>query len=107
MRDAMLEIAEPGAAIFFLDGNAVQTERAELRPEIARELVGPVDLGGARRDLIRGKIADRLADCIGGFAKIEIEGTSTYWKWPRKCLPQARPETGSRFVAGSNHATER
>src|SRR5450631_3354677 len=50
--DAVLEIAEAGAAIFLLDGDAVQTERADLGPEIPRELIALVDVGGARRDLL-------------------------------------------------------
>ena len=91
--DAMLEITESGAAIFFLDRNAVKTERAKPRPEIARELVGLVDLGCTRRDLIRGKIANRLADRIGGLAKIEIEGTNSIGNG-HESLPQARSETG-------------
>ncbi len=72
-RDAMLEIAEPGAAILLLDGNAVQAERADFRPEIPRELVALVDLGGARRDLVAGEILHGFADGVRGFAEIEIE----------------------------------
>ena len=69
----MLEIAEPGAAIFLLDGNPVQAERADLRPEIARELVALVDFGGARRDLVARKVLHGLADRVRGLAEIEIE----------------------------------
>jgi AcrR family transcriptional regulator len=47
----VLEIAQAGAAVFLLDGDAVQAERADLRPQVHRELVAAVDLGGARRDL--------------------------------------------------------
>ena len=36
-RDAMLEIAEPKPAVFLRRGDAVQAERAHLRPEVARE----------------------------------------------------------------------
>ena len=53
----MLEIAEPRAAEFLLDGDAVQAEIAQLRPEIAREEVAAVDLVGARRDLVGAKAA--------------------------------------------------
>ena len=60
----MLEIAEARAAIFLLDRDAVQAERAELRPEIARELVRAVDLVGARRDLRLGEGGHRLADRV-------------------------------------------
>ena len=69
----MFEIAEPGAAIFLLDGNPVQAERADLRPEVARELIALVDFGGARRDLIAGKIVHGFANRVRGFAEIEIE----------------------------------
>src|SRR5580700_4884760 len=69
----MLEIAEARAAIFLLDGNPVQPERANLRPEVARELVAFVDFGGTRRDLVAGKVLHRLADRIRGLAEIEIE----------------------------------
>src|SRR4051812_33674172 len=72
-RDAMLEITEPAAAIFLLDGDAMQTERADLRPEIARKLVALVDLGGARRNFARRKILHGFADRVRGFAEIEIE----------------------------------
>ena len=72
-RDAMLEIAEPRAAIFLLDGNPVQAEVAEFRPQVARELVALVDLGGARRDLMRREVADGLANRVRGLAEIEIE----------------------------------
>src|SRR5947207_431002 len=51
-RNAVLEIAEPGAAIFLLDGNPVQAERADLGPEIPGELIALVDFGRARRDLV-------------------------------------------------------
>ena len=72
-RDAVLEIAEPGAAIFLLDGNAVQAERADLRPEVAGKLIALVDLGGARRDLVAGEILHGFADRVRGLAEIEIE----------------------------------
>src|SRR3954447_16783112 len=51
-RHAMLEIAKPAAAIFLLDRDAMQPERAELRPEVARKLIGLVDIRGARCDLV-------------------------------------------------------
>ena len=58
-RDAMREIAHSGAAIFFLDRDPVQAERAHLGPQLDREAVGPVDLGGERRDAVLGKAAHR------------------------------------------------
>src|ERR1700735_3527811 len=69
----MLEIAEPRAAIFLLDRNPVQAQRADFRPQIARKLVALVDLGGARRDLVTGEIMHGLANRVRGFAEIEIE----------------------------------
>ncbi len=69
----MLEIAEAGAAIFLLDGDAVQAERADLRPEVARKLIAAVDFGGARRDFVLRKRNTGLADRIRGLAEIEVE----------------------------------
>src|SRR5262249_44921172 len=72
-RDAMLEIAEARAAILLLDGDAVQAERADLRPEVARKFVALVDLGSTWCDLVARKIECGLAQRIRGLAKIEIE----------------------------------
>src|SRR6516225_3112019 len=69
----MLEIAEPGAAILFLDRDSVQAERAEFRPEISGELVGLVDFVGARRNLMAGEVVNGFAQCVRGLAKIEVE----------------------------------
>ena len=71
--DAMLEIAEPGPAILLLDSDAMHPELADLRPQLARKLVAPVDFGGARRDLVARKGMNGLANRIRGFAEIEIE----------------------------------
>ena len=72
-RDAMGEIAEPGAAQFLLDGDAEQPERAELRPQFARKFVRAVDLLGKRRDLVGGEIPHRLAQHFDIAAEAEIE----------------------------------
>ena len=72
-RDAVLEIAEAGPAIFLLDGDAVQAERADLGPEVARKLIAAVDLGGARRDLVLRERMHGLADRIRGLAEVEVE----------------------------------
>ena len=74
-RHAMREIAHPGAAIFFLDRDAVQAERAHLGPQLDREAVGPVDLGGERRDPVLGKAADRCPQHVDLRAEIKIEGS--------------------------------
>ena len=73
LRDDMLEIAEAEPAILLLDGDAVQPELAHLRPQLAREFVGLVDLGGDRRDLVGGEALRRLADRVGHLAEVEIE----------------------------------
>src|SRR5882672_6571554 len=72
-RDAMFEVAEPRPAILLLDRDAVQPEFAKFRPQIARELIGLVDVRGARRDLVACKIVDRVANCVRGLAEIEVE----------------------------------
>src|ERR1700676_2259176 len=72
-RDAVLEIAQPRAAIFFFDGNPVQAERTDFRPEVPRELIALVDRISPRRDLIAGEILHGLADRVRGFAEIEVE----------------------------------
>src|SRR6195952_5952784 len=69
----MLEIAQPRPAIFLLDRNAVQAERADFRPQVAGELIALVDFLGTRRDLVAGKIVHRLAYRVRGFTEIEIE----------------------------------
>ena len=83
----VLEIAEPGAAVFLLDRDAVQAERAQLRPQVARECVAAVDLGGARRDLGRRRSArDGVAHHVGGFAEVEIEaGIAAHRSVSRPC----------------------
>ena len=71
--NAVLEIAEARAAVLLLDRDAVQAERAHLRPQLARERVGLVDLGGNRRDLVGGERAHRVAQLVGRFAEAEVE----------------------------------
>src|SRR5688500_8955891 len=72
-RDALLVIAEPGAARFLLDGYAVQAERADLGPEGSWKLVALVAFGRARRDLLARKGKHGFANGIRGFTEIEIE----------------------------------
>ena len=72
-RHAMGEIAEPRTAELFLDRDAEQPERTELRPQFARKLVRAVDLGGKRRDLVRSEIPHRLAQHFDVAAEAEIE----------------------------------
>ena len=72
-RDAMREVAHSGAAIFFFDGDAVQAERAHLGPQLDGKPVGPVDLGGERRDPVLGKAANRGPQHVDLRAEIKIE----------------------------------
>ena len=73
LRDDMLEIAEAEPAPFLLDGDAVQPELAHLRPQMPREFVLLVDLGGDRRDLVGREALGRVADRVGHFAEVEVE----------------------------------
>src|SRR5262249_38602872 len=70
--DDVLEIAEPGPAIVLLDGDAVQAERAKLRPEGARELVAAVDIGRQRSDLVAGEGAHAGAQPVGRLTELEV-----------------------------------
>jgi hypothetical protein len=69
----MGEVAEPGTAPFFLDRDAEEPKRAELRPQLAREGVGAIDLLGARCNLVLGEVAHRVAEHVDIAAKAEIE----------------------------------
>ena len=69
----MAEITEAEAAIFLRRGDPVQPKRAHFRPQIAGKAVVAVDLGGARRNLIVGKLARRLTDRVRVFAEVKIE----------------------------------
>src|SRR5258708_16042845 len=67
-RDAMLEVPEPRAAIFLLDGNAVQPERADFRPEVAGKLIALVDLFSARPTLVAPKTLHHFPHTAPAFA---------------------------------------
>src|SRR5829696_4218 len=69
----MREVAHAGPAVFLLDRDAVQPERAHLGPQLDREAVGPVDLGGERRDLVLGEIAHAVAQHVDLGAEIVVE----------------------------------
>ena len=60
----MREVAEPRAAVALGHGDAEQALLAELRPQVARELVAAIDLGGARGDLLRGEAPHLAADLL-------------------------------------------
>ena len=87
-RDHVLGVAEPGAAVLLLDRDAVQAERAQARPQIARELVAPVDRLGARRDLGLREAGDRVPDHVGGLAEIEVERWEAELRHGRSSLEQ-------------------
>src|ERR1700722_6619327 len=72
-RHHVLEIAQAQAAERLLDRDPVQAELAHGRPELAWKLVGPIDLGGERRDLVGGEPRCGSADGVGGFTEVEIK----------------------------------
>src|ERR1700674_2910973 len=69
----MGEIAHPGAAPFLLDRDAQEAKLAHLRPQVAWKFVAAIDLGGARRDLVAGKVGHGVAQPVEVFAEAEIE----------------------------------
>ncbi len=71
---AVRQVAEVAAAILFLHGDAEQAEIAHFHPQVRREQVVAVDLGGARRDLRARELVDRLAQHLDVFAEVEIQG---------------------------------
>ncbi len=79
-RHAMGEIAHAGAAPFLLDGDAEQAERAELRPQIAREGVGAVDLVGARRDLVLREVLARCRAACRRRRQGRNPGPARHWR---------------------------
>ena len=56
-----------------LDGNAEKSKVAHLAPQPIRELVRSIDIGGARRDLVRSELLDRCAQHVDVFAERKIE----------------------------------
>ena len=72
-RHHVREIAHAGAAVFLLDGDAEQAERAQLGPQVGGEVVVAVDGGGARRDLGGGEGRAPVAQHVRGLAEAEVE----------------------------------
>ena len=74
-RQAMLEIAEARAAIFLLDRDAVQAERADFRPEVAGE---DCCCGRSRRRAARSRwrrnaaTVSRMASAVSPRSKLNI-----------------------------------
>src|SRR6476661_260393 len=73
LRDDMLEIAEAEAAIFLLDGDAVEAECAHFGPKLARKPVLRVDLRGERGNAVGGEARGGLADRIRHLAEREVQ----------------------------------
>src|SRR5215472_9007072 len=84
----MREIAEPGAAPFFFNGNSEQSPRPELWPQLAGKGVGAVDIVGARRNLVFREATHSVAKHFDIAAKTEIES--------RQAVPQHRSLPGGR-----------
>ena len=82
-RDDVREVAHRRAAVFLVDGDAEQAEVAQLAPQVGRELVGAVDLGGARRDLVGGELPHRRAQHVDRLAVVEVEGGEVRHRPPR------------------------
>ena len=93
--DDVLEVAQPRAAILLLDRDAVQAELAHLGPQLAREAVGLVDLGGDRRHLVGGETLDLLAQRVGGLAQTEIERRHCVGDHDLSCLSEGCRHFGS------------
>ena len=72
-RHDMLQVAHAGAPILRRDGEAEQADGAQFRPEIGGEVVGEVDGGGTRRDLIGGKGFHDVAQQVGDLAQVEVQ----------------------------------
>ena len=68
----MREIAHAGAAIVRVGGDAEQAELAEFLPELRRELVGLVDVGGERRDRLLRETLHHVAQRIDVLTQPEI-----------------------------------
>jgi hypothetical protein len=71
--DDMFGIAHARAAEFLCHRDAMQSQRAKLRPQIGGKFVSLVYFGGARRDLIGGEGAHHIAQHVGAFAEVEIQ----------------------------------
>ncbi|OIQ66570.1 hypothetical protein GALL_518560 [mine drainage metagenome] len=72
-RHHVRHVAHAGAAVGLGHGHAEQAQVAELAPQVHRELVGAVDLGGARCDLLVRKVAHGLAQGSDVLAELEVQ----------------------------------
>src|SRR2546426_12729064 len=69
----MRRITHQGTAVRLVHGDTEKPERAHLLPQIGGELVGAVDLGGARGDLGLSEAARRGAQHVDVLAKSEAQ----------------------------------
>ena len=72
-RHGVREVAKPGAAFSGRNGEAEQSELAQLAPQVARKEVAAVDFVGARRDALLGEATHLIAHGIDHLAEAEIE----------------------------------
>ena len=96
-RDHVREVAHRRAAELFVDGDAEKAQVAHLAPEVVRKLVGAVDLGGTRRDLVGGELPDRRAQHVDRVAVVEVDGG--------KVLHRHASRVGESSVAGHGRAS--
>ena len=67
------QVAKVGAAVVLRHGQAVHPEFAQLLPEVHRELVAAVDLGGAGRDLLCDELLQGIAQQCDVLAEFELD----------------------------------
>src|SRR5438034_11454095 len=91
----MLEITHSGAAVLLLDRDSKHAKRAELAPQVRRELVRAIDFRSTGRNLRRGKIGHALAQHIGSLAEIEVQGLGLVAQHGRRSLSYSLAASGS------------
>src|SRR5947199_8931732 len=77
--DDVREVAHRRAAVLLVHRDAEGAEGAELAPEAGWKFVRAVDLGCARRDLLRGEVAHRLAQHVDRLAVVEAQVSHSGW----------------------------
>ncbi len=68
----MSQISETRAAPALRHRDAEETLRPERWPQVAREFIRAVDVGGSRRDLLGGEAAHLIPDLEERFAEVEV-----------------------------------
>src|SRR5262249_55120488 len=100
--DTVLEIAEPKPAELLGHRDAMHAQLAKLGPQIARESVAAMDLGGARRNACSPEAADALAQHIRRFPEPEIEPPKTACQHGNSLLANQVPWNVGRQQARCN-----